>query len=184
MKKFWALAAVFFLFSPLLAGAAEKKKVVVPCLLSQYRTFDFWAGEWQVFRADTGVLVGFDRISRTLRGCALQQSWISLDDHFSSAYVPFRMNGKSFTAFDGRDWVQFWVDNQGGIQILKGGLEKKAMVLRSQPVMGYVYKISWTPQKDGTIRNISERKKEDGDWETLFDFIYRRNENQLPPPSD
>ncbi|WP_138379257.1 hypothetical protein [Luteithermobacter gelatinilyticus] len=167
-------------------ASAEDKKIVIPCGHPVFRVFDFWVGDWQVFHRDSGKLAGFDRIGRTLGGCALQQSWISLDDHFSSPYVPFRMNGKSLTAFNGTEWVQFWVDNQAGMQLLRGGPEEGAFVLRSQtPVGGYLYRISWTPQEDGTIHNISERRKvDDGTWETVFDFIYRRNGNAMPSPEE
>ena len=160
--------------------AKDEKKPVVPCSHPVFRLFDFWVGEWLVYDRESGKLVGFDRISRTLAGCALQQSWISLDDYFSSPGVPFRMNGKSLTAFNGKEWVQFWVDNQAGSQILKGGPEDKAFILSSdEPLGGYIFRMSWTPDKDGSIHNISERRKEDSEeWETVFDFIYRRNLNR------
>ena len=86
--------------------------IVVPCAVPFYRELDFIVGDWQVFHNSTGKLAGYDRIGRTLRGCAIQQSWISLDDHFSSEYVPFRMYGKSLTAFNGSEWVHMWVDNK------------------------------------------------------------------------
>ncbi|WP_321394768.1 hypothetical protein [Emcibacter sp.] len=182
MKNYRLLGMVFVL---LLAGAqqgqaADSKKPVVPCSHPVFRIFDFWVGEWLVYHRDSGKLAGYDRVSRTLAGCALQQSWISLDDHFSSPNVPFRMNGKSLTAFDGSRWVQFWVDNQAGSQILKGGPQDKSFVLSSdQPVGGYDYRMSWTPNKDGTIYNLSERRKQGSEeWETVFDFIYRRNLNR------
>ncbi|WP_417316895.1 hypothetical protein [Emcibacter sp.] len=160
--------------------AKDSKKPIIPCSHPVFRLFDFWVGEWLVYHRDSGKLAGYDRVSRTLAGCALQQSWISLDDHFSSPKVPFRMNGKSLTAFDGAQWVQFWVDNQAGSQVLKGGPEDKSFILYSEtPVGGYDYRMSWVPNKDGTLLNRSERRKEGtGEWETVFDFIYHRNLNQ------
>tara|TARA_R110002096_G_scaffold21494_14_gene69793 strand:- start:1170 stop:1889 length:720 start_codon:yes stop_codon:yes gene_type:complete len=168
------------------ANAAKKEKRVVPCAHPMFRTLDFWVGDWKVFHRETGELAAFDRVGRTLKGCAIQQSFISLDDHFSSPMVPFRMNGKSLTAFNGQQWVQFWVDNQAGSQVIKGGPEGDKFVLRSEvPVMGHDYKLTWQQQKDGTVRHTARRKKVEAEtWDVLFDFIYRRNVGNVPLPDE
>jgi len=153
-----------------------------------FRALDFWVGDWQVYHKESNRLAGFDRVGRILKGCAIQQVFVSLDDHFSSPMVPFRMNGKSLTAFNGQKWVQFWVDNQAGSQILKGGVEGKKFALSSEsPVMGYIYKLTWEKNKDGTVEHMARRKKVDTEnWEILFDFIYRRNISlmSLPPEEE
>ena len=169
--------------SPAWAGR-DNNRPVVPCAHPMFRVMDFWVGDWKVYHRESGELAGFDRVGRILKGCAIQQTWISLDDYFSSPMVPFRMNGKSLTAFNGQQWVQFWVDNQAGSQIIKGGVEGDKFVLKSeQPVMGYDYKLSWQKQKDGTISHIARRKKSEAEsWDILFDFIYRRNMSVIPLP--
>ena len=139
--------------SPVLAQGVGD--LVVPCAIPFYRELDFTVGDWMVYDKASGKLVGFDRIGRTLKGCAIQQSWISLDDHFSSNFVPFRMYGKSLTAFNGSKWIQMWVDNQAGVQILKGGPEKDKFVLRSEEnIGGYEYMLTWQRQKDGLLRIV------------------------------
>lgn len=162
--------------------AKEETRPIIPCSPPMFRVFDFWVGDWKVYHRESGELAGFDRVSRTLNGCAIQQAWVSLDDYFSSPLVPFRMNGKSLTAFDGQQWVQFWVDNQAGSQILKGKLEGDMMQLMSEtPIMGYLYKLSWQKQKDGTVSHMARRKKiEEENWHILFDFIYQRNSSNIP----
>lgn len=164
------------------ARAQDKGELVVPCAVPFYRELDFIVGEWQVFHKSTGEIAGYDRIGRILKGCAVQQSWISLDDHFSSKYVPFRMNGRSLTAFDGSKWIQFWVDNQAGVQILKGGPEKDKFVLRSEENIGdYEYELYWQRQDDGTLLNTHRRRTaigpEKGDWEILYEWLYVKNLN-------
>lgn len=163
--------------------AREKQKVVVPCAHPMFRTLDFWVGDWMVYHRQSGELAGYDRVGRILKGCAIQQSWVSLDDHFSSPMVPFRMNGKSLTSFNGEQWVQFWVDNQAGSQIIKGGFQEDKLVLTSEtPIMGHIYELSWQKQKDGTVQHIARRRKVESDsWKILFDFIYRRNVNNMTP---
>ncbi len=169
--------------------AQDIGNLVVPCAVPFYREFDFTVGDWQVYHKSTGKLAGYDRIGRTLRGCAIQQSWISLDDHFSSEYVPFRMNGKSLTAFDGSKWIQFWVDNQAGVQVLKGGPENEKFVLRSEEnVGGFEYMLTWQRQEDGTLLNVHQRRQVDGDikgdWELLYEWVYVKNLNQNLFPED
>lgn len=165
-------------------------KMVVPCAVPFYRELDFIIGDWLVYHKSTGELVGYDRIGRTLRGCAIQQSWISLDDYFSSKYVPFRMYGKSLTAFDGSKWVQMWVDNQAGVQILQGGPQKEKFILNSkEAVGGFEYQMSWQRQDDGSVINIHQRRsaEEDADseWEVLYEWRYVKNLNQdLYPEED
>lgn len=156
--------------------------LVVPCAVPFYRELDFTVGDWQVFHKSTGKLAGYDKIGRILKGCAIQQSWISLDDHFSSKYVPFRMNGRSLTAFNGTYWVQFWVDNQAGVQVLKGGPEKDKFVLRSEEnIGGFEYMLSWQRQDDGTLLNIHKRRAaegaEKGEWQILYEWVYVKNLN-------
>lgn len=169
--------------------AQNGDNIVVPCAVPFYRELDFIVGDWQVFHNSNGKLAGYDRIGRTLRGCAIQQSWISLDDHFSSEYVPFRMYGKSLTAFNGSEWVHMWVDNNAGVQILKGGPEKDRFVLRSEkPVGGYEYKLTWQKGQKGRLLNLHERRKvssnSDNDWETLYEWVYIKNLNQNILPED
>lgn len=176
------------LFMCILAGfsmaaqAREAGRPLVPCAHPMFRTLDFWVGDWKVYHRESGKLAGFDRVGRILKGCAIQQNWVSLDDHFSSPMVPFRMNGKSLTAFNGKQWVQFWVDNQAGSQIIKGGFEDNILTLISPiPILGHIYKLTWQKQKDGTVQHMAQRRKvQEEDWEVLFDFIYRRNISDLP----
>ena len=163
--------------------------LVVPCAIPFYRELDFTVGEWQVYHKSSGKLAGYDRIGRTLRGCAIQQVWTSLDDHFSSNYVPFRMSGRSLTAFNGTQWVQFWVDSHAGVQVLKGGPEKDKFVLRGNGVAGrYEYMLSWARQDDDTLLNIHQRRElsqgEQGQWQTLYEWVYVKNLNQDLIPDD
>ncbi|MBL4801388.1 MAG: hypothetical protein JKY45_05790 [Emcibacter sp.] len=181
MKNILLLVGVLIgLSGNVLAG--NKNKPVVPCAHPMFRALDFWVGDWKVYHRESGELAGFDRVGRILKGCAIQQSWISLDDHFSSPLVPFRMNGKSLTAFNGQHWTQFWVDNQAGSQMISGGFEEAVLTLKSQtPVMGHIYKLTWEKQKDGTVRHMARRRKVEVEkWDVLFDFIYRRNASNIP----
>ncbi|PCJ37287.1 MAG: hypothetical protein COA93_00290 [Alphaproteobacteria bacterium] len=191
MKIFLLYVSILLGFSAVLVSSAyaqkkdtDKFRPIVPCAHPMFRALDFWVGDWQVYHKDSGKLAGFDRVGRTLKGCAIQQSWISLDDHFSSPMVPFRMNGKSLTAFDGQNWTQFWVDNQAGSQVIKGNFEGDRLILKSEtPIMSHIYKLTWQQKKDGTVEHIAQRKKQGEEiWHILFDFIYRKNISHVANP--
>ncbi len=186
MKRIFVILAYTFIIPSV--WAQDIGNLVVPCAVPFYRELDFTVGDWQVYHKSDGKLAGYDRIGRVLKGCAIQQSWVSLDDHFSSAYVPFRMSGRSMTAFDGTKWVQMWVDNQAGVQILKGGPEKDQFVLKSEDAVGgFDYKLTWRKQEDGTLLNIHQRRKtndEQAIWQTLYEWVYVKNLNQNITPEE
>jgi len=51
--------------------------------------------------------------------------------------------------------------------------------------MGHIYKLSWEKQKDGTVHHMARRRKVDEEtWIVLFDFIYRRNVNEMSQTPD
>lgn len=191
MKKILLILLTFYAVSMMTHSARAQGigDMVVPCAVPFYRELDFIVGDWQVFHKTTGKLAGYDKIGRILKGCAIQQSWISLDDHFSSEYVPFRLNGRSLTAFNGTEWIQFWVDNQAGVQVLRGGPQKDKFVLLSEKnIGGYEYKLSWQREEDGSLTNIHQRRDvssaDTEEWETLYDWRYVKNLNQNLYPDE
>ena len=191
MKKAFltVISIVISLWSSSPVLAQRSGDLVVPCAVPFYRELYFIVGDWMVYEKSSGTLVGFDRIGRTLKGCAIQQSWISLNDHFSSNFVPFRMYGKSLTAFNGTNWVQMWVDNQAGVQILKGGPEKDKFVLSSEEnIGGYEYMLIWQRQEDGKLLNTHQRRDVKagavGAWQTLYEWEYVKNINESLFPDD
>ena len=218
MKRIFGAFITTFLIFALFSGQSlakkeriqkhkkEKQDFIIPCGHPVWRTLDFWVGEWQVFHKDSGKLAGYDRVIRTLKGCVIQQNWLSLDDHFSSPYVPFRMAGKSLTSFTGKEWVQFWTDNQGGTLILRGKFENKIFTLKNEKLtQGFRYRSRYFKEKNGTVRIIHDRKYEhaipensidkkenasnytkpiNNEWHVISDLIYRKNNNQLLLPKD
>ncbi|HYD81545.1 MAG TPA: DUF1579 family protein [Paucimonas sp.] len=141
----------------------------VPCDAPEHRAFDFWLGEWQVYRPD-GKLAGTNRIEREYGGCVLHERYTT-----GAQY-----SGESLNAYDaGRKvWHQTWVDNAGALLLLEGGLRDGKMVLEGQTVQADAkrirHRISWTPNADGTVRQHWEVMGADGKWNTAFDGLYRR----------
>ena len=84
-----------------------------PCAAPEYRQFDFWLGDWNVYNP-AGALVGTNRVTREFDGCVLQEHWVA------AGTSPQR--GSSFNTWSpgARKWHQTWVDSTGGFLLLDG----------------------------------------------------------------
>jgi hypothetical protein len=70
-------------------------------------------------------------------------------------------------------WHQTWVDNDGLLLLLDGGLVNGRMVLEGQG-QGVRHRITWTPNPDGTVRQFWETADASGKWIVAFDGMYKR----------
>jgi hypothetical protein len=109
-------ALLGFQLSPLIAQDC-------PCCDPVYHQFDFWAGDWEVYDS-LGQEVGRNTITREQAGCLLVENWTSSTGGTGTSYNYYNPADST--------WNQLWVDSQGGILELKGGIREGAMVLRSQ----------------------------------------------------
>ncbi|MES2947283.1 MAG: hypothetical protein V4858_01965 [Pseudomonadota bacterium] len=139
------------------------------CSAPEYRAFDFWLGEWQV-RTPDGKLAGENRITREYGGCVLHERYDT-----GRGY-----SGESLNTFDaGRKvWHQTWVDTDGTLLLLEGGIRNGSMVLEGQTVAADAlvtkHRITWTPNANGTVRQHWESTDAKGKWATAFDGLYSR----------
>lgn len=124
--------------------------------------FDFWIGEWEV-TLPNGKVAGTNKIERIASGRGLLENW-SGSGGFS---------GKSVNAFNSskKQWQQFWVGSDGTVLELTGALTPAgAMVLGDA-----VNRITWTPNEDGTVRQLWETTNDGGKtWSVAFDGKYVR----------
>lgn len=140
-----------------------------PCEAAEHRAFDFWIGEWNVHAAD-GRLAGTNSIKREIGGCVLHERYET-----GRGY-----SGESFNVYDARRkvWHQTWVDSSGLLLVLEGGLRDGRMVLEGQTTGADQsttrQRISWTPNPDGSVRQLWEATGKDGEWTVLFDGKYTR----------
>jgi hypothetical protein len=137
----------------------------------EYRQFDFWVGEWNVFNP-AGTQVGKSRIDRIVGDCIILENWTS----------GAGSDGKSFNKWNPqlKRWEQFWASEAGETTFFYGKLEGKNMV----------YKTDAFPQSDGSkqerrltffdlgpdeVRQFSEISTDGGKtYKTEYDFTYRR----------
>ena len=149
--------------------AANGAVVAGPCDDSAFRGFDFWLGRWQV-RTPDGRVAGTNRIEREFGGCVLHERYET-----GSGY-----SGESLNIYDAQRkvWHQSWVDTAGTLLVLEGGLRDGAMVMEGQTsnIGGNPtkHRITWTPNADGSVRQLWESTNPQGAWAVAFDGKYTR----------
>jgi hypothetical protein len=154
----------------ILAASPLNAQQPAACSAPQHRQFDFWIGEWDV--TDTrGQRVGTNRIERIVGGCALAESWEGTSGS----------RGRSLNAWDPGDskWHQTWVDNEGTVLEIAGGIINGEMVMEGERRLAdgtqTLERIAWTPNKDGTVRQFWQSSRDRGmRWAVVFDGLYRK----------
>ena len=145
------------------------------CATAGHRAFDFWIGEWVVHGAN-GKLAGSNSIKREINGCVLHERYRT-DRGYS---------GQSFNIYDAprNVWHQTWVDSAGLLLLLEGGLRDGKMVLEGQTTGAdrkvTRHRITWTPNPDGSVRQLWESTGPDGKWTVAFDGRYTRSTHGSP----
>lgn len=150
-------------------------KVTPPCQQAEhYRHFDFWLGQFDVYgKPDkSGPLYGTNTISSSQQGCLLTEEWIGAKGS----------TGTSVNYYDGVKglWVQHWVSADGTVINIEGGLTDGSMLLK-----GHIYyansktnpirkfKGTWTPLKEGVVKQFFEESIDDGKtWTAWFTGYY------------
>jgi len=140
-----------------------------PCSSGQYHQFDFWIGDWNV--TSNGQPAGTNSVYPIHDGCALMENW-------QGAGVG-GISGSSFNIYDQANdrWHQTWVDGSGTLLELNGGLQDGNMVMTGErPATDgngiTTHRITWTPNADGSVRQLWDASKDGQNWTVLFDGLY------------
>ncbi|WP_206046802.1 hypothetical protein [Mangrovimicrobium sediminis] len=166
MRSLRCLAVALCLLAPLTAAA---QPAAPPCNSPEHRQFDFWLGKWQVHTPD-GKLAGYNTITSEYGGCVLHERYTT-EQGFS---------GESLNLYDASRglWHQTWVDSTGQLLLLDGRLHKDGMLLegttRGADGELLVQRITWTPNRDGSVRQLWESMGKDGEWQVVFDGLYSK----------
>jgi hypothetical protein len=124
--------------------------------------FDFWIGEWEV-TGPKGRIAGTNRIEAIAKGRGLLENWTSAGGG----------DGKSLNTYNPtkKQWQQFWVGADGSVLELSGGLDAKGNMVLADATN----RITWTPNADGSVRQLWESTKDGGKtWTIAFDGTYRK----------
>jgi hypothetical protein len=148
-----------------------------PCSAPEYRQFDFWLGDWDVFDArDPARSVARVTIEPILGGCGVLETYADREGH----------EGRSFSIYDAsrRTWHQTWITNQGHLLIIEGGLRSGRMQLSGTQLPAYgaparSVRGSWEALA-GEVREVGERSLDGGNtWQPWFDLMFRRHATAL-----
>jgi len=152
-------------------GAAQDESCA--CCTEIHRAFDFWIGEWTVTNPD-GTVAGKSTIVKSELNCVIQENWISAKAGYTGTSTNF------YNTISGQ-WEQLWIDNSGVHLKLKGNKIDNQMILSSDEFKDSTgtlvrNRITWTLNKDGTVRQLWEVLKGEIVESIAFDGLYRRVE--------
>lgn len=171
-----AILALLFMQATPAEGAPAAPPSPPACDSPEHAAFDFWVGEWDVYRHGTETKVAESRIERLHNGCAVREQWMPLRG----------AGGSSLNHFDPvtRRWHQKWVGQVPGSVEFEGGLVEGRMVLNGYwpgvggPGRDGLVRMTYTPSPDGSVRQHGEVSYDHGlTWSDSFDFDYRRKES-------
>ena len=173
MNKSFFLTIVLFIIPVSLMAQTNQKPC--NCCTPEYRQFDFWIGDWEVYDPD-GNLVGTNVIELQQDSCMLKENWIGTSGG----------TGTSFNYYDKKTkkWNQLWLNNSGGNLKLSGVYSNNNMVLESDEMYSekhktyYKDRITWTNNTDGTVKQHWQRTQDKGKtWTTVFIGLYKQKAN-------
>lgn len=149
--------------------AAQEGPTTPPCSSPEHRQFDFWVGDWRVTDVN-GELQGTNRVEKILDGCAIQENWEGAKG----------MKGHSYNIYAERrqTWHQTWVDSNGTLLMLEGGLVDGRMVLGGETPgpdgKGVIkHEISWEKLDEVRVRQVWRTSRDGGSsWNDAFVGIY------------
>ncbi len=157
--------------------ALVKAQNAVLCEDVAYQEFDFWLGTWDVYA--NGQLIGANRVTKILDGCAIEDNWKSIGD----------FSGKGINTYDATKgiWKQVWIDNLGQIIYFTGKYDNGNMTMNGQVhdenlnELKY-YRITLINNNNGTVRQVWEvHTKEQQEWEVVLDAMcVQRKKNDKP----
>lgn len=143
------------------------------CLRNQnYRHFDFWLGEWEVFV--NGNKVGDNSITMAKGGCAIHENYITAGNYA----------GQSINFYDPIDkkWHQHWVGSGGDVYNYLETKKSDGLLQFESKFMGpggqiSLSRLTFTLNEDGTVRQLFENSTDEGKtWTPSFDGLYKKKQ--------
>lgn len=145
-----------------------------PCKYDErFSMFDFWIGEWDVYRTGTVNLVGHSFIEPVSGGCAILENWRSLVTPHEGKSMNYLNSEKGY-------WEQFWQGSQNDRQhFLQGKYEDGAMRFVYTDQEGKAGRLIFFSVNRDTVRQFSEieTEKGSGEFRPAYDLTYKRKVN-------
>lgn len=146
------------------------KSIAYPCSASpEYRQFDFWIGEWNVFDTKTGNPAGKSKIELLLGECVIMENWMPADG----------AAGKSFNIYNAAEkkWRQTYVDANGSLlEFYEGEYKDGKMLFKGKANANELSRLTFFKISDSEVRQLGENSKDNGTtWEVVYDLTYKKN---------
>jgi hypothetical protein len=141
-----------------------------PCDAPEYRQFDFWIGDWDVYDVGESKPSMRIKVEQILDGCALRETYRDVNG----------MLGESLNVYDAarKLWQQTWVTNRGQVLLLEGKLENGQMAFRateSKAEGPVLWRAVWIPLVE-EVRETAETSSDGGKtWKPRFDIVFRKH---------
>lgn len=157
------------------ALVAKSEAVRHPCKTRpEDRQFDFWVGSWTVSNAQ-GQVIGQSTITHDLEGCVVREAWT---DGYGN-------RGTSVNFYDPatKHWHQVWTSENGTIthyqgDLVDGEMRFSAIGFGDADGKTHFRHMTFTPRKDGSVRQFFEDSDDGKTWTPSFEGIYRRTSEQ------
>ena len=140
-----------------------------PCTAPEYKQFDFWVGDWDVYDIDKpDQVVARGKVDRILDGCVLQEDYQQNDG----------LKGQSFNNYDAsrKIWHEHWVTNRGTMLMFEGTMQSGEMVMNAiyrRDGQDVQVRDTWKIV-DGGVRETAVKSSDGGKtWGPMFDMIFR-----------
>lgn len=136
---------------------------LAPCSSPEYRQFDFWIGDWDVYNP-SGQKVGENTIENILGGCVLYEDWTGAGGGA----------GRSFNRWDPatETWNQHWVNSSGVETFLVGTFANGKMVLETPDDVSPKQRWTWYEIEPGKVRQMAEQTTDGETWSVTWDSVY------------
>ena len=138
------------------------------CTAPEFKQFDFWVGDWDVYPTGQERLVAHSRIEKLYNGCAIRENWMPLNGQTGGSLNTYVASAKQ--------WRQLWTDSSASWAEFRGGFEGRAMVLTGTGFApnGALTRMTYMLRADGSVRQFGENSADGGkSWTPSFDFTYR-----------
>ena len=165
-------------FSLIILGACYSISAQkLPCSSPQFRQFDFWIGEWDVF-GKNGQRAGDSKISLILDSCIILEEWTS-----ANVQQGLRYAGKSFNTWNAasKEWQQTWVDNTGNTTAFTHGKFEDKKIIFTTDAFPFskdtiaMRRLTFFDLGKDKVRQFGEITKDKGvTWLPEYDLEYRR----------
>lgn len=137
-----------------------------------HREMDFWIGDWEVYSNASGKVIGGNKITSILGGCALKEEWWDVRKFEGTSYTIYSEKHKA--------WKQMWVDNTGDMTELLGVTQSDRVIFITAPTLSkegktVINRMTIIKKSADELHQFGEESTDNmTTWEKKYDFTYKR----------